>query len=193
MSAAQSAPAPSASAAVKSNPLWDFMTWAYKEPGVEKACLALQTKHNIDVNILLFCLWLAHRSVGSSHLARYLAGALKLSRDWQRNLVEPLRMCRNNMKDFIENSDMIGPNRVIASELRERVKACELDMEHLQTLALYGLVALDGNDAGAHRSPAEQKDDANNNLTVYFTASGVKLDPLAQAQVMRILTAIFGA
>lgn len=179
--------------AAKSNPLWEFMIWAYKEPGVEKACLALQTKHNIDVNILLFCLWLAHRSVGSSNLARYLAGALKLSRDWQRNLVEPLRTCRNNMKDFIENSDMVGPQRVAASELRERVKACEQDMEQLQTLALYALVALDGSDEGAHRAPAEQKDDANNNLTVYFAASGVKLDPLGQAQVMRILTAVFGA
>jgi uncharacterized protein (TIGR02444 family) len=192
MNAPQPAPAGAKSAA-KPNPLWAFMTWAYKEPGIEKACLALQAKHNIDVNILLFCLWLAHRSVGSSNLARYLAGALKLSRDWQRNLVEPLRSCRNNMKDFIENSDMVGPNRVIASELRERVKACELDMEQLQTLALYGLVALDGADDGAHRAPAEQKDDANNNLTVYFAATGVKLDPLGQAQVMRILTAIFGA
>lgn len=179
------------SATVKSNPLWDFMTWAYKEPGVEKACLALQAKHAIDVNILLFCLWLAHRSVGSSMLARYLAGALKLSRDWQRNLVEPLRTARNNMKDFIENSDMAGPNRVAASELRDRIKACELDTENLQTLALYALV-LDGSDEGRHRSPAEQKDDANNNLTVYFTATGVKLDPLGQAQVMRILTAVFG-
>jgi uncharacterized protein (TIGR02444 family) len=188
------APAPPAgSPALKSNPLWDFMTWAYQEPGVEKACLALQAKHNIDVNIFLFCLWLAHRSVGSSNLARYLAGALKLSRDWQRNLVEPLRTCRNNMKDLIENSDMVGPNRIAASDLRERVKACELDMEHLQTVALYALVQMDGSDQGAHRAPAEQKDDASNNLTVYFAATGVKLDPLGKAQVMRILTAVFGA
>ena len=178
--------------AVKSNPLWDFMTWAYKEPGVEKACLALQARHAIDVNILLFCLWLAHRSVGSSNLARYLAGALKLSRDWQRNLVEPLRTARTNMKDFIENSDMAGPNRIAASELRDRIKACELDTEALQTLALYALV-MESTDEERHRAPAEQKDDANNHLTVYFTATGVKLDPLGQAQVMRILTAVFGA
>ncbi|MBX7199953.1 MAG: TIGR02444 family protein [Rhodospirillaceae bacterium] len=177
--------------AVQSNPLWDFATWAYKEPGVEKACLALQGKHGIDVNILLFCLWLAHIGVGSSNLSRYLAGSLKLSRDWQRNLVEPLRGVRDAMKDFIESSDMVGPNRVAASELRERVKACERDMEHLQMLALYALVQEPAD--ARERSPAEKKDDANNNLTVYFSATGVKLDPLAQAQVMRILTAVFGA
>jgi hypothetical protein len=64
-------------------------------------------------------------------------------------------------------------------------------MEHLQTLAFYGLVS-DGVDEGLTRSPAEQKDDANNNLTVYFAATGVKLDPLGQTHVMRILTAVFG-
>ena len=176
---------------VQSNPLWDFATWAYKEPGVEKALLALQGKHAIDVNIVLFCLWLAHVGMGSSMLARYLAGALKLSRDWQRTLVEPLRGVRMNMKDFIDSSDMVGPQRIAAAELRERVKACEQDMEHLQILALYGLV-LEPAEA-RERSPAEKKDDANNNLTVYFSATGVKLDPLAQAQVMRILTAVFGA
>lgn len=176
---------------MQSNPLWDFSTWAYKEAGVEKALLALQGKHALDVNIVLFCLWLAHIGVGSSQLARYLAGALKLSRDWQRNLVEPLRAVRTAMKDFIDTSDMVGPNRLAASELRERVKACELDMEHLQVLALYDLVHESAEPR--ERSPAEKKDDANNNLTVYFSATGVKLDPLAQAQVMRILTAVFGA
>jgi uncharacterized protein (TIGR02444 family) len=184
------APAP-ASIKVQSNPLWDFSTWAYKEPGVEKACISLQGKYGVDVNIILFCLWLAHIGIGSSNLARYLAGALKLSRDWQRSLVEPLRAVRDNMKDFIENSEIVGPNRVAASELRERVKACEQDMEHLQVLALFALVAEPAE--ARERSPAEKKDDANNNLTVYFSATGVKLDPLAQAQIMRILTAVFGA
>lgn len=174
----------------QSNALWEFATWAYKEPGVEKACLSLQGKNAIDVNILLFCLWLAHIGVGSSTLACTLGSALKLSRDWQRNFVEPLRNVRENMKDMIDNADMVGPNRAAALELRERVKACELDMEHLQILALFALVQ----DAEARqRSPAEQKDDANNNLTVYFSATGVKLDPLGQAQVMRILNAVFGA
>ena len=79
-----------------------------------------------------------------------------------------------------------------ASALLERVKQSELDMEQLQTLALYGLVG-DGNDEGISRSPVEQKDDALNNLTVYFGATGIKPDPLAQTHIMRILTAIFGA
>jgi uncharacterized protein (TIGR02444 family) len=186
------APTPVPGAPAKPNPLWAFMTWSYKEPGVEKACLALQNRLHVDVNVVLFCLWLSHRGVGSSHLARYLAAALKLSREWQRTLVEPLRTCRNNLKDLVENSTMVGAERAAAAALRDKVKQCELDMEQLQTLALYALVQ-DGSDEGLHRPPAEQKDDALNNLTVYFAATGVKLDPLAQTHVMRILTTVFGA
>ncbi len=176
----------------KGNPLWDFVSWAYAEPGVEKPCLALQNRLGADVNMVLFCAWLAYRGTGTAHLARFLAAALKLSREWQRNLVEPLRSARENLKDVIEASDLVGSSRATAGALRDRIKQCEVDMEQLQTLTFYSLVT-GGNDEGIARAPAEQKDDALNNLTVYFTATGIKLDPLGQAHVMRILTAIFGA
>src|SRR5688572_11665540 len=92
----------------KGNPLWEFVVWAYAQPGVEKACLALQNNHRIDVNMLLFCCWLAYRGTNASHLARYLGSALKLSREWQRDLVEPLRTCRQNLKTVIESSSLVG-------------------------------------------------------------------------------------
>ncbi|MEQ9448645.1 MAG: TIGR02444 family protein [Rhodospirillaceae bacterium] len=177
---------------VKDNPLWDFMTATYKEPGVEKACLALQKRHGADVNMILFCIWLAYRGAGSEHLAHYLGSALKLSRSWQSTMVEPLRTARNNLKDHIENSGMSGADKDTAAALRERIKACELEMEHMETLALYALVP-EGEDKGIGTSPAESKDDARNNLTVYFAAMGVQLDPLGEAHVMRILTSVFGS
>ncbi|MGE3332706.1 MAG: TIGR02444 family protein [Rhodospirillaceae bacterium] len=178
--------------AVKANPLWDFVTWAYKRDGVEKACLALQNRLNADVNIVLFCIWLSFRGAGTTNLATYLGTALKISRDWQRNLIEPMRTTRQNLKHVLETGSFAGVELQAAEALRNRIKQCELDLEHLQTLALYALVTT-GDDQGVTRSPAEQKDDAHNNLTVYFAASGIKLDPLAQTHVMRILTAIFGA
>jgi uncharacterized protein (TIGR02444 family) len=182
----------SPSLATKGNPLWDFVAWAYALPGVEKACLALQNRLGADVNMVLFCAWLAYRGTGTANLAKFLGAALKLSREWQRTLVEPLRSVRENMKDVIENSALVGNDRSAAAALRDRIKQCELDMEQLQTLTFYALVT-DGDDAGVTRSPAEQKDDALNNLTVYFAATGVKLDPLGQTHIMRILTAIFGS
>jgi uncharacterized protein (TIGR02444 family) len=183
--------APSGGQAGKGNPLWEFSTWAYQRPGVEKACLALQNRLGIDVNIVLFCAWLAYRGTGTGSLAKYLGTALKLSREWRSNLVEPLRTSRENLKQMLDTAATAGADQAAVGALYERIKQCELDLEQLQTLALYATVE-DGDDQGVTRSPAEQRDDASNNLTVYFAATGVKLDPLAQAHVMRILTAVFG-
>ena len=176
---------------VKDNPLWDFMTTTYKGPGVEKACLALQNRLGVDVNIVLFCIWLAYRGAGSANLAQYLGSALKLSRSWQSTMVEPLRAARNNLKDHIEATGMSGPAKEAAAALRERIKVCELEMEQMETLALHAL-ALEGEDRRIGQSPAECKDDARNNLTVYFAATGVTLDPLGETHVMRVLASVFG-
>ncbi len=175
----------------KSNPLWEFATWAYKQPGVEKACLALQNRLGADVNIVLFCCWLAYRGAGTTNLAKYLGSALKLSREWQRNVIEPLRAVRKSIKDMVENGIITAGEEPATIAIAERMKQCELDLEQLQNAALYAMVS-DGRDEGVTRAPAEQKDDALNNLTVYFAATNVKLDPLGQSHVMRILTAVFG-
>lgn len=179
-------------ATLKENPLWDFMTETYKQPGVEKACLALQNRLGADVNMVLFCIWLAYRGAGSANLARNLGSALKLSRSWQKTMVEPLRTARNNLKDHIESAGMSGSALDAATALRERIKANELEMEQMETFALYALVP-EGEDRGIATSPAECKDDARNNLTVYFAAMGVKVDPLGETHVMRILTSVFGS
>lgn len=175
----------------KGNPFWDFATWAYGEPDVEKACLALQNRLGADVTMIMFCLWLAERGTSGSRLARYMGSAIKLSRDWQRSFVEPLRNCRTSFKDFIVNTDMGGDELDTATALRDRIKQCELDMEQLQMLAMYTLV---GEDVAAEdvRSASVQRQDAQNNLNVYFTATGVKLDPLGHTHVVRLLQAVFG-
>jgi len=189
--AAMSSPKPKESAIAKGNPFWDFAMWAYGEPDVEKACLALQNRLGADVTMIMFCLWLAQRGTPGGYLARYLGAAIKLSRDWQRSFVEPLRTARNNFKDFIVNTDMGGAELAAANDLRDRIKQCELDMEQLQMLAMYSLV-IDNEIVDELRSSAEQRQDAQNNLNVYFAATGVKLDPLGQTHVIRLLQAVFG-
>ena len=175
----------------KGNPLWKFATWAYNEPDVEKACLALQNRLGANVTMVMFCLWLAQRGTPGGHLARYLGAAIKLAHDWQRLFVEPLRTCRHNFKDFIVNTDMGGGETVAANGLRDRILQAELDMEQLQMMAMFYLV-IDNELNDELRSSAEQRQHAQNNLNVYFTATGVKLDPLGQTHVIRLLQAVFG-
>jgi hypothetical protein len=92
---------------------------------------------------------------------------------------------------MVETGAIAPAEQPAALAVAERVKQCELELEQLQNAALYALV-IDGSDDGVTRSPAEQKDDARNNLTVYLAAMNIKLDPLGEAHVMRILTAVFG-
>jgi hypothetical protein len=114
-----------------------------------------------------------------------------MSREWQRDLVEPVRTCRENLKVIVEGPDLIGRNREAATALRERLKANELDLEALQILGLYGLVSTGDHDEGAPVDIATQKEDAQNNLNVYFAATGVTLDHLAQSHVLRLLNGVF--
>lgn len=175
----------------KGNPFWEFATWTYSQPGVEKAILSLQNRMGVDINMVLFCVWLAYRGSNGNDLAQHLAGALQMSREWQRDLVEPIRTCRENLKIVIDGPDLIGRNREVANALRERLKANELDLEALQILGLYGLVATGDHDEGAPVDIVTQKEDAQNNLNVYFAATGVTLDHLAQSHVLRVLNNVF--
>jgi uncharacterized protein (TIGR02444 family) len=175
----------------KGNPFWEFATWAYSQPGVEKAILSLQNRMGVDINMVLFCVWLAYRGSNGNDLAQHLAGALQMSREWQRDLVEPIRTCRENLKIVIDGPDLIGRNREVANALRDRLKANELDLEALQILGLYGLVATGDHDEGAPIDSVTQKEDAQNNLNVYFAATGVTLDHLAQSHVLRVLNNVF--
>ncbi len=175
----------------KGNPFWEFSTQVYSKQGVDKALLSLQDRMGVDVNMVLYCVWLAYRGSDGNDLAQHLAGALKLSREWQKNLVEPLRTSRNNLKTVIDGPDLIGRSRESANAIRERLKSIELDLEALQILGLYNLVSTGDIDDGAPVDIAAQKEDAQNNLNVYFAACGIELDHLAQSHVLRILNSIY--
>jgi len=175
----------------KGNPLWEFATWTYELPGVQKALLALQDRMGADVNMVLFCVWLAYRGSNGNDLAQNLSEALKLSRDWQAAMVQPIRKCRDNLKVLLDGDGFTGATRGATEALRERIKAAELDLEALQIVTLCALVDDGSKDFGAPVDIARQKEDAQNNLNVYFTACGISLDPLAQSHVLRVINNVF--
>jgi len=170
--------------------LWDFAVSLYGQDGVEEACLALQNRLGADVNMMIFCVWLAACGNGSANLAQFLGSALKLSRDWRHALVEPLRSCRQSLKEFAASAQDAHLDNAALLNLRDHVKTCELEAERLQILALANLVEMGVSEIVPSRDCAARQE-AHSNLDVYFTATGVKLDPLGQADVQRILNAAF--
>lgn len=116
---------------------WTFSADLYERPGVEAACLALQDRRGIDVNLLLWALWLADCGVVLD--APTLERGKAAIASWQTAVVAPLRHVRRELRQRIEGAnteDIAGkwPHHVEA--LRQKILALELDGEHLAQMAL---------------------------------------------------------
>jgi uncharacterized protein (TIGR02444 family) len=132
---------------------WDYSVALYGRPGVEAACLELQQRHRIDVNLVLLCLWLAER--GTALDGEALARLCHAADRWQLEVVRPLRTLRRRLKARLADAE---PNSVagdwpgLAASVRERAIALEIDAEHLEQVHL-GRVAA-GLPATAASGPA---------------------------------------
>jgi uncharacterized protein (TIGR02444 family) len=78
------------------NPLWTYSLRLYKRPGVAPACIALQDRLGVDVNLLFFCLWMA--ASGRRLTPATLRLAAGLAQVWTANVVGPLRGTRRFLK-----------------------------------------------------------------------------------------------
>jgi uncharacterized protein (TIGR02444 family) len=137
------------------NKLWRFSLATYAMPGVATECLALQDSLGIDVNILLFCAWLAAvRRIALTDVE--LKAACHIVEPWHDKAVRPLRGVRRAMKAFVG---------VDVEMLRTRVKALELEAERLE-LAILFQHALETWPRVPRRDPIV--DDVSANLQTYL-------------------------
>jgi uncharacterized protein (TIGR02444 family) len=123
-------------------PFWDYSLALYRRPGVEGACLDLQRRHGLDVNLLLLCCWLGARGVALDRAA--LERAELAVRAWQVEVVQPLRAVRRRLKAKLEDPDPMSVHEGwpdLAQALRRRALALEIDAERLEQLALARSVA----------------------------------------------------
>jgi uncharacterized protein (TIGR02444 family) len=151
--------------AERGSPFWRFSLGFYRQPGVADACIALQDGCGVDVNVLLFFLWLAtaKRSVpvASAQAVCAEAGA------WRDDVVVPLRTLRRKLKD---GSSLV--ERGTAELFRARIKAVELESERLQQEALFGLAA-----GLTTESAATVEAAARANVAAYERAMGSSFTP----------------
>ena len=109
--------------------LWDWATAAYARPGAEALCLTLQDQHGQCVPLLLWAAWTARE--GRALEAALLADAVNLARDWESEVVRPLRRARRSLARRQPQIDERGQ-----AGLRKEVKAQELAAERLLMDAL---------------------------------------------------------
>src|SRR5690606_34209055 len=124
------------------NPFWDYALALYRRPGVEAACLELQARHGLDVNMVLFCCWLGRRGIAPD---RATLGAIAAAAErWQEAFVRPLRAVRSRLKTDLAQprpGDVAARFPELAAALRARVLAVEIDGERLEQLLLAELAA----------------------------------------------------
>ncbi|WP_223429521.1 TIGR02444 family protein [Pseudomonas sp. GL-B-26] len=102
-----------------SSDLWSFSLSTYARPGVEPACLRLQSA-GINVCLLLCGLWLGERGVAcNEHRLQQLRS---VAEPWDADVVRPLRALRVNWK-------VVAADDGELNALREQVKALELEAE----------------------------------------------------------------
>ncbi len=114
------------------SPFWHFSLGYYRKRGVADACIALQDDYGVDVNLLLFLLWLA--SLERRITLAELTSLSDTVRGWQAGVIAPLRDLRRKLKH--------APPLVEAgaAELfRTKVKGLELEAERLQQQAMFEL------------------------------------------------------
>lgn len=152
--------------------LWTFSLAVYDQPGVAAACLGLQDRHGLDVNILLYCCWAGVRGQTlDSGQFRQLRDA---SRAWSEEIVQPLRALRRRLKTEPGDAEQ---------DLRARILDLELEAERLEQARLLAALPL----------PADTPEPktAGANLRGYIKSRKLKTDETDMADLATILGASF--
>lgn len=146
-----------------SHAFWDWSLECYDRPAVASACLRLQDQHGLNINICLWCCWLAEEGRTAGPAIEQAINALK---SWNGEITAAIRDIRRKLKD-----------QPRAGALYRSVLACELDAEQVEQDILFELAA----DLPA--SPWNKEETAARALDDYARTRGVQPDftPLLKA------------
>ncbi len=114
---------------------WDFSVRTYRTSGVPEACLYLQDTSGVDVNMFLYCCWLAVRR--GEFDADLWCATIEFSTEWSSRIVTPLRLSRTWMK--VEGCANGAVPTKACMRLRDEIKSVEFDAEKMQQEILESL------------------------------------------------------
>ena len=143
---------------LQSTKFWDFSNQLYGKDGVAEICLDLQDKLEVDVNLLLFCYWIACFKNTPSEFE--WMQILRFSKSWNMNVIQPLRNARKSITAKLESH----PANSAYAELREQVKSNELAAEKIQQETIQSLLELT-----AEETQSFSTEEALENLSLYFS------------------------
>lgn len=104
------------------NPFWTWSVKAYALPGVRQACLSMQDRHGLNVNIILWICWLSQQ--GRNPLP-VLDEAIKDIARWNSDMTQPIRNIRQ------------AADRNTQPSLYQKLLDAELEAEKVEQSRLY--------------------------------------------------------
>lgn len=161
---------------------WDFSLSIYGRPGVADACLFLQDRYGLDVNLILFCVWVG--STGRGPLEEHQIDAcVSRTSDWRECVIEPLRQIRRACRD-----EPLGVPEFLLQVFRPSMHDVELDAEHVEQLVLAELAPSMPQEAVADDV---RFDDVRRSLLRYVEHQGAQRDSRLDECLLAILRAAF--
>ncbi len=145
------------------HPFWDFSLKVYTSDGVAEACLELQNTHQLDVNILLFCLWYGASGRGKLN-DKEIKKIICHVDIWHRDVVKELRKLRVLLKGGMKNA----PAELTIS-LRRSLQKIEIDAEHIEQLMLSTLIPAVED---ASKDDRKKIEETISNISSYFAIFG---------------------
>ncbi len=161
---------------------WDFSIATYGRPDVAPACLALQDRHGVDVNVLLLCCWTGASGRGRLD-ADDIRTTLAVARPWHDRVVVPLRGLRRDLKP-----PPAGTPPAAVEAVRRRIATAELAAEHAEQLMIAATVSRIPNDG---RPATGRVADAAASVMTYLAAIGVADDAADRADLAAVLAGAF--
>jgi uncharacterized protein (TIGR02444 family) len=160
--------------------LWDFTLSVYGQEGVAGACIALQDRRGLDVDVMLFCSWhgaTGRGAIGLEELDRAWAAVAV----WQAEVVSALRAVRRRIKDGFP----AAPEDA-ARDIGKAVLSREIEAEHISLIMLEGTTSR----AADPGLPGERRlADAAASYALYLGSRGVEPDAADRADLLAILSA----
>jgi uncharacterized protein (TIGR02444 family) len=152
-----------------SSDLWSFSLSIYARPGVEQACLQLQSA-GVNVCLLLCAAWLGQRGMACNE--QRLQQLRSVAEPWDSDVVRPLRALRMQWKAIaMQDAELYT--------LREQVKTLELEAERHLLLRL---------EQSAQGWPQEEATD----LSVWLEGVAAGADHLARDALHQLRVAVSG-
>jgi uncharacterized protein (TIGR02444 family) len=111
---------------------WGFSLAVYGAEAVEPECLRLQDQFGLDINVLLLCAFIGAVR-GITLTAGDIAAVRAEAAAWHDDIVKSLRAARRRLKTIELPDARIAD---AAAQLRDRVKAAELESEYVEQLML---------------------------------------------------------